>query len=283
MILLISYRLGDAVKPIVSIIIPTYNRIERLAELIESLYCQTFQDFEIIIVNDCGKPVEIIKELYPELVIHICNLVINSKHVVARNEGLKLAEGEFILLCDDDDLLMPTHIESLIEHLPYSDFVYTDVEIVNYQLVQGTRIPINRRLFAYKSDFEQMRKFSTFVSSGCIYRKKIHDEIGLFDEEVYNYWDWDFFLRVAQEYKVTRVPIASVLYEFSSDSNNASKEMNKKREGYLNKLCQKHQLGPLPQKNFFMLLEEPEIKTRKANSKIIWDGNPIISRYAGGG
>ena len=62
----------------------------------------------------------------------------------------------------------------------------------------GARIPISRRLFAYDDDLDGMRKFSTFMSSGCLYRRSIHQEIGLFDEQIHHYWDWDFYLRVVR-------------------------------------------------------------------------------------
>ncbi|MBL8196343.1 MAG: glycosyltransferase, partial [Blastocatellia bacterium] len=51
----------------ISVIIPTYNRLVALAELIECLYQQSYQNFEVIIVNDAGQSIEIIKNLYPEL------------------------------------------------------------------------------------------------------------------------------------------------------------------------------------------------------------------------
>lgn len=48
-----------------------------------------------------------------------------------------------------------------------------------------------------------------------MYRRFLHDEIGYFDADVHNYWDWDFYLRAAKDYRVKRVPCASVIYAFS--------------------------------------------------------------------
>lgn len=168
-------------KPLVSIIIPTYNRLFSLAELVESLSRQTFQDFEVLIINDGGEHVEQVKTLYPDLNISIINMEKNSKHVHARNRGVMSAIGEFIMLIDDDDLLVPTHIDTMLKEISGYDLVYSDVEIINYQHVKGIRIPVNRFLFAYELDLMAMRKFSTFVASGCLYRSSIHRTIGLFD------------------------------------------------------------------------------------------------------
>lgn len=270
-------------SPLISVIIPTYNRPAELAELFESLVAQTYPHFEVIVVNDCGTPVEPIAALYPELNIKLAALETNSKHVHARNRGLELAEGELIMLCDDDDLLLPGHMERMLAALGNRKLVYSDVEIVEYEWNEaGTvRLPKQRRLFAYTCDLAEMRRFSTFVSSGCLYRKELHDEIGTFDVNMYHYWDWDFFLRAAACGPVGRVPAAGVLYAFAPGGGNNSNKFDSMR-GYLDKLSAKHGLGPLPTKNFYLLLEEEEVRKRQAKSEILWDGRPTISRLARG-
>ncbi|MBU9712680.1 glycosyltransferase family 2 protein [Evansella tamaricis] len=264
-------------KPLVSIVIPTFNRLYPLAELIEALSRQAYQNFEVIIVNDAGEMVDIIRDLYSELNITIVNLPENQHHVFARNTGVAQANGELIMLIDDDDIILDTHIETMVEAIEDCDFVYSDVEIVDYKVKDHVRYVTNRFLFAYQYDLDAMKKFSTFVPSGCLYRRKIHETIGYFDMEVKNYWDWDFFLRVANVYQVKRSPVANVLYEFSAGGTNQSSYTASMRK-YLDRLCEKHGLGELPTKNFFLLLEEEEVVARKALSKVVWDGQPIISR-----
>lgn len=266
-------------NPFISIIIPTHNRPHLLGELLESLVRQTYKHFEVIVVNDCGEPVQAVTELYPELAIQVIDLPTNQKHVHARNVGLRHAAGELILLCDDDDLLLPGHIERMVQELEGADLAYSDVEIFDYRQEGRTRIPTSRRLFAYHHDPEAMRKFSTFVPSGILYRKSIHDTLGLFDPDVYHYWDWDFYLRAVKLFRVKRVPSATVLYAFSQQGGNMSNDLDAMRL-FLDKLSAKHELGELPTKNFFLLLEEPDIKSRQADSERYWDGQPIVSRYA---
>ncbi|WP_208592160.1 glycosyltransferase family 2 protein [Gracilibacillus suaedae] len=258
-------------KPYVSIIITTFNRRVALAELLTALVEQTYQNFEVIIINDAGEKVNDVAALYSELDITIIDLPENRYHVYARNKGIKKAEGELIMLMDDDDLPLPIHLEIMIAQMGAADLAYSDVEIVNYQETNKKRTPINHHLFAYHFDVDAMRKFSTYVPSGSVYRKSIHDEIGLFDESVRNYWDWDFFLRVAEKHRIKRVPVASILYEFSQSGNNQSKKLGNMRY-YLDQLSAKHQLGNLPTKNFYLLLEEPDVKKREAPSDRIWDG-----------
>ncbi|KAB8137559.1 glycosyltransferase family 2 protein [Gracilibacillus oryzae] len=261
----------------VSIIIPTYNRPIALAELLASLCQQTFQGFEVIIVNDAGEDISHIVELYPELRCKLIDLEKNSHHVRARNTAVSYVKSEWIMLIDDDDLILPTHLETMLHEAKEYDFVYSDVEIVNYRMEECARVPVSHRLFAYEFDLEAMRKFSTYVPSGSMYRASIHHEIGLFDEKMRNYWDWDFFLRVAKNFRIRRVPVAGVLYDFSETGNNQSRNTDRMRP-YLDKLSEKHSLGYLPTKNFFLLLEEPDVKERESESERIWDGQMPHSR-----
>ncbi|WP_079913664.1 glycosyltransferase family A protein [Paenibacillus sp. 32352] len=266
-------------QPLVSVIIPTYNRLDSVCELLESLYRQTYRALQIIIVNDAGESVRSAEALYPELDVTIVDLEHNAKHVHARNQGLAYARGEYILLCDDDDLLLPMHVERMMAAIADADMVYSDVEIFDYVLEGVTRRATKRFVFAYEHDEAAMRKFSTFVSSGCLYRKSLHDRIGLFDADMYHYWDWDFFLRASENGGVKRVPVASALYAFSQSGGNMSGAHEDMRP-YLDRLSAKHGLGYLPTKNFFLLLEEPEMQSRRAATEIVWDGEPIVSRRA---
>lgn len=265
--------------PFVSVVIPTYNRPYPLAELLEALSRQTYRSFEVIIVNDGGVPVHDVIALYPELAIRLLDSGGNQGQVAARNLGVKEACGDLVMLCDDDDLVLPCHLERMVAALEHADFAYADAEIVEYRMEHGRRIPTSRFLFAYECDLEAMRSFSTYVPSGSVYRKALHDNIGYFDPSVHHYWDWDFFLRAAVACRVTRVAAATVLYAFSADGDNVSRQLDDKRRAYLRRLCEKHGLGDLPVKNFWLLLDEPGVAKRRARSEVIWDGQPVVSRF----
>ncbi|MRX71147.1 glycosyltransferase [Bacillus lacus] len=261
-----------------SIVIATYNRLVELAELLESIVRQSVRPKEVIIVNDAGESVEVLSELYPELSIKITSFLENKGHVEARNTGVRQAAEDIIMLCDDDDLLTENHAATMLKALRDADLVYSDVEIVEFQRVGSVRVPVNRRTFAYLYDHSLMRRFSTYVPSGSMYKKKLHEEIGFFDKSVHNYWDWDFMLRAASCCRVKRVPVAGVLYAFSAGGDNQSASMSEQRKTYLDRLSKKHNLGELPTKNFFLLLEEPEMKALEQNTLRVWNGAPFRSR-----
>lgn len=265
--------------PLVSVIIPTYNRLLQLGELLEALARQTYRSLEIIIANDAGEPVDRVVALYGELNVKVVNLPVNGRHVRARNRALEEAAGDYIVLCDDDDLLLPSHVERMMREIADCDLVYSDVEIFDYVIEHGARKVTSRSVFAYEHDPEAMRRFSTFVPSGCLYRRSVHQVLGPFDEEMNHYWDWDFYLRAAERLRVKRVPAAGVLYAFSQQGNNISGNQGASHRHYLDRLSAKHGLGELPTANFFLLLEEPDVKKRQSTTEILWDGSPFPSRY----
>lgn len=264
----------------ISVVIVTYNRLAELAELLESILRQTVSPYEVIIVNDAGESVGRVVELYEELPIKTIVLTENVGHVRARNIGVEHVTGDVIMLCDDDDYISAIHIERALNELHDADFLYFDAEIVQFEKRGNTRYPIERRSFSYKYDLEKMKKFSTYIPSGSLYKKELHTKIGLFDSEVHHYWDWDFFLRAAEACKIKRVPLASVVYAFLNNGTNQSADLGMKRKKYLDRLCAKHQLGDLPTKNFFVLLEEPDMKEREAKTEIVWDGTPMLTRLS---
>lgn len=102
--------------PLFSIIVPVYNTEKYLEECLNSIVAQTNEDFELILVNDgstdgSGAICEMYRERYPEKVKLICQE--NAGSVMARRVGFRAATGEYVVLVDSDDYLMPGIFESL--------------------------------------------------------------------------------------------------------------------------------------------------------------------------
>lgn len=266
----------------VSVVIPTYNRPLPLSEALESLANQTYPLFEVIVVNDGGEAMDHVTNLYPELNVRLLHQDKNSGHVRARNIGVQAAKGEYILLLDDDDMIMPQHVEKMLAEIEEADAVYCDAEVYQYEWDEQGRVPTEKMLFAYEYDPQLLRKYLIIIPSGTLYRRTVHERIGgYFDEEVHNYWDWDFFLRLTTHCRLKRLPVASTLYAFASyEGDHQSAHFSEKRENYLRRLCEKHHLGELPMENFYTMLNNQELKVRQAATQRLWDGSRVISRYA---
>lgn len=115
-----------------SIIIPSYNRQEYIADLLKSLECQTAHNFEVIIVDDCSeKPVEI-KQFY-SYPLHIFRNQTNQGAAKSRNIGAENAKNEWLLFLDDDDRFALEKCEILakeIEQNPSINFIYHPAECI---------------------------------------------------------------------------------------------------------------------------------------------------------
>lgn len=241
--------------PMVTIVIPAHSREAELTELLESLTVQTFKQFEVLIINNEGPPKQhLLAPFLNQLNVRLIELNENH-HVRARNLGVAEAKGDIVLLLDDDDLLMPGHIEEGLRDLETADLVYTDAELFRFNWQDGRRVVTDWEPFAYAFDVERFRQDSTFIPSGTMYRKSIHDVIGPFDEDVYNYWDWDFFLRVMKQFEIAHPARATVLYAFNGHDNLSAKQDDTRRR-YFERFCLKHGLENMEMKNFHIVQAE---------------------------
>src|ERR1700691_4414652 len=100
-------------KPTVSVIMPAYNAANLIAFALDSVLQQTFQDFEIVVVND-GSPdtVELEKVLQPFLSKIVYIKQENKRAAGARNTAIRQANGEFLAFLDSDDSWFPDHLAS---------------------------------------------------------------------------------------------------------------------------------------------------------------------------
>lgn len=118
---------------LISIIIPTYNRVQFLIETIDSILSQTYSNFELIIVSDGSndntkQKVNQIKDPRIKFIELEKNYGYPAK---ARNEGIKISKGEYIALCDDDDLWEKNKLENQLEFIKRGyDFIFTNSKFI---------------------------------------------------------------------------------------------------------------------------------------------------------
>jgi glycosyltransferase involved in cell wall biosynthesis len=102
--------------PLVSVVIPTYNRAELICNTVQNVLAQTYTNVEIIVVNDGSTDKTIERLARFENQIRVLSQA-NSGPAVARNRGARLATGEFIAFQDSDDLWEPTKLETQVRLL----------------------------------------------------------------------------------------------------------------------------------------------------------------------
>lgn len=113
-------------NPIVSIITPAYNSSKFIQETIDSIQSQTFSDWEHIIVDDCSQDetVEIVQK-QKDSRIRLITLPQNAGAAVARNTGLRIAQGRYIAFLDSDDLWVPHKLETQLNFMRKKDVAFS--------------------------------------------------------------------------------------------------------------------------------------------------------------
>jgi glycosyltransferase involved in cell wall biosynthesis len=192
-----SARIGHAPK--VSIIMPCYMTAHLVAGAIGSVLKQSFQEFEIVLVND-GSPdsEELESALAPwrEKIVYIKQE--NKRAAGARNTAIRYAKGEFLAFLDSDDTWMPEHLASqmsLFERTPMLDLVYSD---------GWMDTPKGSRKFTEFCPSRGEATFEALVVERCqipvstvVARKPALAKAGCFDETLHRCDDYDMWLRSA--------------------------------------------------------------------------------------
>lgn len=194
--------------PLLSVIIPYHNQGEYLIEALESVWRQTFTDFELIIVND-GSTDQASLDLLTEIneprtrVVHRENGGLPA----ARNTGLREAKGKYLCCLDSDDALHATHFEKLLIALEsrQCDLAHCDLE--RFDKGEG---------FWRGEGFHVASLLGGNAVGNTatgILRLEACKRIGDYDESLRGYQDWDFWLRLAAAgHRATHVPEPLFLY-----------------------------------------------------------------------
>jgi len=184
-----------------SVIIPIYNRTATLKSAIESVLCQTYSDYEIIVVDDCSD--ESVKNcLLPYMpMIKYIRLDKNSGVSRARNIGIKASSGDYIALLDSDDIWLPNKLKEQYEALTKSrsmvchtnEFWYRKDRFIN----QGKKHQRYGGMI-----FDKVLDFCRISPSSVVLHRDVFRNCGYFDENMRTCEDYDLWLRVCSKYYI---------------------------------------------------------------------------------
>ena len=188
-------------KPLISIVIPTYNDCENLIRNIKFIKSQEFKDFEIIVINDCSiDQTKKYLDLLNDKQISSLSLKTNKGPGHARNIGIKLSKGDWISFLDSDDSWNTKRLKIISDYLIKNDNLdlvcHNEFEVdksnnIKKKLYYGPLDKIN----PYKDLLLNGNKFST---SATIIKKKFLEENKIFFNEERNFFsveDYDFWLK----------------------------------------------------------------------------------------
>jgi len=264
-----KYLRGALYKPppLVSVIIPTYNRPESLKEAIESVLRQEYDCFEIIVINDGGIDVQgLINGLNTENKIRYISHKENRGLAAARNTGIRIANGKYIAYLDDDDIFYSSHLDVLVNSLESNEFrvAFTDA-FRAYQTRENDKHIVTKRDIPYGMDVDEDQILvGNMMPVLCImHDKSCLDDIGLFDETLNSHEDWDLWIRMSRKFKFAHIKKLTCEFRWRDDGTTMTDE---KREEFLKTM------GTIYQKYSLYRKDRPHIHLeQKKNILSLWE------------
>lgn len=194
--------------PIVSVVIPTYNRASLVKEAIKSVLAQTFSQFEIIIIDD-GSTDSTERELFSFIRKGVVRYHFqqNAGGAEARNAGMRLAAGKYIAFLDSDDLFHPQKLEKQISYLERNQEVgmihsgFSKIDGMGRDL--GYRDNARLTGWVYPAILHEWTHL--IGASTVIVTKEVLDRVGEFDSAIWPA-DLDMWARIARLYPIAVIP-----------------------------------------------------------------------------
>lgn len=197
-------------QPLVSVIVPTFNRRQWIGDCLDSVRAQTYPHVETLVIDDCSTD-GTVEWLRTEARYAFAKIHVQPKNggaSIARNTGIKMASGELIVFIDSDDLLAPQHIEvavGVFQSQPNVGLFACDSTIIGPDgevLFNGkTWHEIQSELKSYPVRTGPRTLKDVFVFSnifpGFTLPKAVFEKLGGFDQSLFPMDDYDLMLRVA--------------------------------------------------------------------------------------
>lgn len=219
-------------NPLISFIVPNYNVSKKLlTECLDSLLNQTYENFEICIADDNStnkETIETLKEYEKNEKIKITYRKENGMISKASNTALSMAEGEFIVLVDNDDVVEKEALYYIVEALNKDktiDMIYTDEDKIDFS---GKYMEPH-----FKPDYspETFMGVNYICHLTCL-RKSIVDELNGFNSEYDGSQDYDLFLRFTEKTKnIHHIP--KILYHWRQTPTSTAGYLGNKNYAYI--------------------------------------------------
>jgi glycosyltransferase involved in cell wall biosynthesis len=276
--------------PRVSVVMTVYNDERYVAEAIQSVLAQTYQDFELVITDNGSSDgtANVIKS-FQDPRIRLLSLAKNRGHCGGMNNSIKAAKGEFLALLNSDDVFFKYKLEKQVNFLDKNShigivFSYAEIIDKDSNHFEGTS--------AYKGIFDrpnQKNRFDWlsyfFVNNNCLchpsglIRKKCQEDIGWFDERYALFLDFDYWIRTCLKYEIYILP--EELTKFRVHENQGSAEKPETFSLHDLELTQvlKHYLSPVVLNNLssiFSLKILKQICFQKNMEEIDIEIEPLI-------
>ncbi|GFI46430.1 UDP-Glc:alpha-D-GlcNAc-diphosphoundecaprenol beta-1,3-glucosyltransferase WfgD [Lachnospiraceae bacterium] len=226
--------------PLVTVVIPSYNREGTILRALNSVLEQTYTNIEVIVVDDCSTDgtVNAVEGCKDSRVQLLC-LPFNHGANYARNRGIEKAKGEFIAFQDSDDEWMEDKLDKQISYMLEQNI---NASFCPYILYQGQKCQIVPSDYQSK-DFQdvnivhRLKKNSVVGTPTLVIKKEIVSQIGMFDEQMKRLQEYEFVIRLVKKYRLGFID--EPLVKAYRVGDNISSDNNALLDAY-NKLIEKH-------------------------------------------
>lgn len=214
--------------PKVSVVMPTYNRAHLLNRSIPSVLNQTYKDFEYIVVDDAStdNTEQVVKGFRDDRLRYIRREKNSGSCAAPRNTGIRAARGEYIAHLDDDSEWLPQKLEKQVKAFetapPKVGAVYTGMWVV---------VDDKDKLYLPPSDVAQkegniyrqlLKQCFVWNNQVVMIRKECFDKLGMFDEKLPFWLEWDICLRVARDYDFKFIDEPLMIHHHSPNTSHYS-------------------------------------------------------------
>ena len=204
-------------RHLVTVVMPTWNRLEQTKKAVKSIETQTYTDYEVIIIDDYSDPwiFDDLKETYKNnKKIKVIGNYKEKGVSNARNCGLECAKGEIIAYLDSDNIWEKDYLENMVLALEVSgaNSAYAGIKLMTDD---GERF----RFVPY-FDYENLRYRNYIDLNTFVHRKSRYLEVGGFDKDLRRAVDWDFIIRITKDMNVCPVDFIGVEYEHRDEDKN---------------------------------------------------------------
>ena len=201
---------GNKNGQLISIIIPTFRRPDKLLRALRSVLSQSYEEIEVLVIDDNGadtdyskQTVKKLKEFSTDPRIRLICHERNLGGCAARNTGIRNSRGRFLAFLDDDDEWYNTFLEKSLRVLLNSDdktgLVYSRaITAMNKRLCYPKRKPVG---YCGKVFSKLLNGWCPPTTSLFVVKRECFEDVGFFDEGLKSFQDFDMWLRIAQAYE----------------------------------------------------------------------------------
>ena len=217
-------------EPLVSVIIPTHNRIKLLIRAIHSVYSQTYKNLEIIVIDDFSSDStpDVLPQMFPQIT-YIRNTS-SLGNAETRNVGIRSSRGEYVAFLDDDDIWFPDKLEKQMKAFNENPNIHGC--FCRSLWVESNKALKDTRAFSESISFEHGGPTSTWLM-----KREVFDKIGFFDKSFPSAVDGEFLVRFNKSFK--SIVLDELLYVHYYYSDQISSNNSKKIAGF-KKMIHKH-------------------------------------------